>query len=289
MSRASENALIETISPHEQMETSGRDHYFHVGRSAMACIQAGLAEAGRKETDDPDHPYGIRTILDLPCGQGRVLRNLRQAFPNAEITASDTSREGVDFCAETFGAVPVYSCDDPEEIALPRDHFDLIWVGSLLTHLDIEMWRRFLKVFHDCLSPGGLLIFTTHGRQARNNMATRAATYGHDDRGLDELVRAYDEDGYGHIQYDGMDTYYGTSISTTDWVVDRILEVDGLRLVMQQVRGWDGHQDCFTCRRGEPRRGDASGWRADGRSDSIARRAFRLFSTAGSRRVRVSQ
>lgn len=251
MSRGLGDVLIETISPHEQMAATGRDHYFQAGRSALARIRAGLAEAGRR-ADDPD-PYGVRTILDLPCGQGRVLRHLRHAFPNAEITACDVCREGVDFCAETFGAIPVYSKDDPEEIDLPRDHFDLIWVGSLLTHLDIDMWRRFLKVFAESLSPGGVLIFTTHGRQARDNMASRAATYGHTDAQLDELVRAYDQEGYGHLQYDGVDSYYGTSISATAWVVDRILEVDGLRLALQEARGWDGHQDCFTCRRDEPR------------------------------------
>ena len=34
MSLASENTLIETISPHEQMAFSGIEHYFQVGRSA---------------------------------------------------------------------------------------------------------------------------------------------------------------------------------------------------------------------------------------------------------------
>jgi len=287
MSRASENALITTMSPHEQMELAGREHYFRAGRSALDCILAGLAEAGRK-ADDPD-PFGVRTILDLPCGQGRVLRHLRQAFPNAEITACDTIREGVDFCAETFGAIPVYSHNDPEKIPLPRDHFDLIWVGSLFTHVNVEMWRRFLKVFNEALRPGGILIFTTCGRRARDNMAKNLAIYGHSAEELEELVRAYDQDGYGHVSYDGTDRSYGTSVSATDWVVDRILEVDGLRLVMHAARAWDDHQDCFTCRRGAPRGiGGRVRWDAP-HSASVARRAFRLFSTAGNRRVRVSE
>lgn len=251
MSRASENAINEAMSPNERMELGGRDHYFQAGRSALDCILDGLAEAGRK-ADDPD-PFGVRTILDLPCGQGRVLRFLRHAFPNAEITACDIDREGVDFCAETFGAIPVYSHDDPEKIPLRRDHFDLIWVGSLFTHVNAEMWRRFLRVFNEVLRPGGILIFTTCGRRARDNMANNHSIYGHGPEDLEKLVRAYDQDGFGHVHYDGSDGYYGTAVSATDWVVDRILEADGLRLVMHAARAWDNHQDCFTCRRGEPR------------------------------------
>ena len=60
----------------------------------------------------------VKRILDLPCGHGRVLRYLSAAFPEAEITACDIMREGVDFCASTFGAIPVYSQDDPQQIPL---------------------------------------------------------------------------------------------------------------------------------------------------------------------------
>ena len=145
--------------------------------------------------------------------------------------------------------MPVYSHDDPEQIPIQRDYYDLIWVGSLFTHLDVSMWKRFLKAFTATLKPGGVLIFTTHGRRACDNMASRAATYGHNDQELDELVRAYEQDGYGHSHYPGSDSYYGTSISKTDWVAERIREVDGLRLVMHAAHAWDNHQDCFTCRR----------------------------------------
>ena len=81
-------------------------------------------------------------ILDFPCGHGRVLRYLRAEFPQAEITACDLLRDGVDFCAANFGAIPVYSDPDPSRIGLPRDAFDLIWVGSLFTHFDAARWAK---------------------------------------------------------------------------------------------------------------------------------------------------
>jgi SAM-dependent methyltransferase len=251
MSLVAENKLIETVSPHEKMDFAGRQHYFRVGQSALDCIHDSLRAAG-KATEGEGRgaaPFGVRTILDLPSGQGRVLRYLRLGFPEAEITACDTCRDGVDFCAQTFDAVPVYSCDDPQEIPIRRDYYDLVWVGSLFTHLDVDMWDRFMKAFHAALRPGGVLIFTTHGKRAREYMERRIASYGHDDATLAELTRLHDENGFGHVHYTGHDGYYGTSLSRSEWVVDRIRLVEGLQLIQQKDNAWDDHQDVFTCRR----------------------------------------
>ena len=96
----------------------------------------------------------------MPCGHGRVLRTLRAAYPQAEIVACDIDTDGVDFCAKTFDAIPVYSKENPEEIDLRRK-FDLIWVGSLFTHIRDERWPEFLSFFSRVLAPGCVLIFTT--------------------------------------------------------------------------------------------------------------------------------
>jgi hypothetical protein len=58
---------------------------------------------------------------------------LSAASPDAAITACDLDHEAVEFCARTFSARPAFSRELPEQIALP-ERFDLIWVGSLLTH-----------------------------------------------------------------------------------------------------------------------------------------------------------
>src|SRR5262249_37742284 len=112
------------ISSNDGMLGGNPRHYFAVGRSALWNIARTL-----------DHTAGgssqPKRILDLPCGHGRVLRYLRAAFPEAEITACDLLADGVDFCASTFGAIGVYSDTDLSLIKLPKDNFDLIWVGSL--------------------------------------------------------------------------------------------------------------------------------------------------------------
>src|SRR5215470_6242471 len=124
--------IIRTISPNERMAPGDKGHYFRVGLSALESIRVSLQAAGKSAAD-------VRHILDLPCGHGRVLRYLKAGFPAAEITACDLMRDGVDFCASTFGAVPVYSHDDPAKIPLGHNVFDLIWVGSLFTHFDADL------------------------------------------------------------------------------------------------------------------------------------------------------
>lgn len=80
------------------------------------------------------------SILDFGCGYGRVLRVLRNEFPDARITACDVDRGAAEFCAQTFGATAVYSSTDPSEVRL-GGKFDLIWVGAVFTHIDLSLKR----------------------------------------------------------------------------------------------------------------------------------------------------
>src|SRR5579859_3947897 len=125
------------------------DAYLAIGRSAIHVIDSALTATHSPEPLD---------ILDLPCGHGRVMRHLRHRFPEARIVGCDLLRSGVDFCADRYGATGVYSTKDPASIPV-EGLFDLVWVGSLLTHLDAPLWRPFLDFLAFRLSPSGMLIF----------------------------------------------------------------------------------------------------------------------------------
>ena len=140
------------------------DHYFLVGIEGLRLVEDALATAGRP---DP------ATILDLPCGYGRVLRMLRAAFPEAAITACDLDRGGVEFCERTFGVEGAFSERQLDELSLGRT-YELVWCGSLLTHLPEEDARAALRALARHLAPEGLLVFTTHGE--RDPQAARRRT-----------------------------------------------------------------------------------------------------------------
>jgi SAM-dependent methyltransferase len=230
------------ISANDEMSIpGGEDYYFKVGRSALECIQVAL-RAGQKD------PAGVKDVLDLPCGHGRVLRYLRAAFPAAQITACDLLRDGVDFCAATFGAVGVYSNEDPRQIPLPSDRFDLIWVGSLLTHLDQQGWLLFLTVLRDFLRRDGIIAFTTHGRECYRQLSVGEdhGWSGLPDALNQELMSQYERTGFGYVDYAGSNQY-GLSLAKPEWVLAVLSRLDGLRVVHFAEKSWINHQDVFAC------------------------------------------
>ena len=223
-----------------------------MGESAIDCIALALHGAGRPAAS-------VERILDLPCGHGRVLRYLRGVFPRAEITACDLDRDGVEFCARRFGAIPVVSEKDPERIPIAPESFDLIWVGSLLTHLDAPYWDRFLATFRRFLRPGGVLVFTSHGRGAHERMRTGHAggvafSFGIGDRRQARVVADYAGRGFGYAPYPDQDGGYGVSLATPAWVLRRLEAVGELRTVLVSEQRWADFHDVFACVR-EP------GWR----------------------------
>lgn len=232
--------VIRAVASSDEMFLD-EEHYFRVGRSALEWIAHSL-RAARKDSRE------VRSVLDLPCGYGRVLRYLRAAFPRAEITACDLLRDGVDFCAETFGARPLYSDEDPAKIPLAREAYDLVWVGSLLTHLDARRWPPFLELFRASLRPGGVLVFTTCGRHAYDQ-SVRQQTL------PPSVVYRYQRTGFGYADYAGC-AGYGNSLCSAAWVLGQVEGLDEMRLALYSERAWDGNQDVFACVR-EP------GWRVN--------------------------
>jgi SAM-dependent methyltransferase len=231
------------ISPDDRMCEGSTEHYFAVGRSALHCIKVSMLAAGNDT---------FANILDLPSGHGRVLRHLRSAFPEAQLTACDLDRSGVDFCAATFGAIPVYGHQSPYEIQL-RSDYDLIWVGSLLTHLDSARCLAFLEVFRASLGTKGLLVFTVHGRGAADLMRKRVSSYGLNESQISELLTQHSTEGFGYTDYPtavpNIGKNYGISLASPCWVYKVMEKMPDMQLVNYTEAGWDNHQDVVTLRR----------------------------------------
>jgi SAM-dependent methyltransferase len=214
-----------TIGPGDKMYQGGLEDYLSVTYSAIAQIGHAMTACGRTS---------FERILDLPCGHGRVMRGLRAAFPEAELVGCDIDRDGVDFCAATFGSTPVYSDAHPDAIPI-EGQFDLIWVGSLLTHLGAERCLDFLGFFRAHLSEGGLLLFSSHGRNAAKRWPT-------EDPRFRKILREADQDGFGYRDHSGA-SGYGTSAFTAAWVADVLGRWTDLMLIGYVERGLADHQD----------------------------------------------
>ncbi len=225
------------ISEHDEMAAAATPRqYYHLGLSALDLIERALHAA--------QFPGTPRSVLDFACGHGRVLRMLVPTFPQASFTACDLNRGGVDFCARTFGATGVYGYETPEQVALP-ERYDLIWVGSLFTHLDAPRWHGFLSLLARHLEPGGVLVFTAHGRGAIEELRVGERTFAVTD--AEELVSTCDRDGFAYQNYVGHDAF-GISLSRTWWVCRELECHSELELVLYSEGGWNGRQDAVACR-----------------------------------------
>lgn len=218
------------ISKNDNMFTGETNHYFLVGESAIHCIEAALTISQKKE---------VKSVLDLPCGYGRVLRFLVAKFPEAKITACDLDKNGVNFCVETFGVNGVYSSPEVSEIQIDTK-FDLIWCGSLLTHLDKEVTIRFMDFFIDSLEEDGILVVTFHGRYSIAKQKSKLKYIS--DEQFKIIHSDFERLGYGYANYKEK-TGYGISVSKPSWVISYLENKDNIRLLSYTERHWDDHQD----------------------------------------------
>ena len=208
--------------------------YFSVGLSAIRCLDAAVEAANLTD---------IRRVLDMPCGHGRVLRFLVHRFPQAHFVACDLDREAVDYCAKTFGVEEGYSQPDLDRLALAKQ-FDLIWCGSLITHLDARKITNLLSFFSRHLAPTGLVVFTTAGDQVVRWMSNGQFDYGIDRQKIAEICGDYSTNGYGYTDYPYM-ADYGISLTSPEWIRGQIRQIGGLREVFFEPHAWDNHQDVF--------------------------------------------
>lgn len=229
------------ISPGDGMFRPGQEaHYFATGLDALQNILSVLSQA--KKT-----PRDVQTILDFACGHGRVTRMLRVAFPHARLSVSDIDSKGLSFCAKTFQAEPVLSSRVISEIRF-NQRYDLIWCGSLLTHVDAPQWADVLRFFNDHLSAQGIMVFTTHGRYVANRLRQRSKLYNLSEEQVVGLLKTYNQHGFGYSSYKN-GIQYGISVATPSWVMRQIEHRPALRLLTFVERGWDQHQDVVACRK----------------------------------------
>jgi SAM-dependent methyltransferase len=238
-------ALNEVISPSEDMldaaNPEGLAHYHRVGRNAIELILQAMLIANKTY---------VKTILDMPCGFGRVTRHLAAAFPEAALSVCDLFEDRIGFCAKQFHGKPLLSKENLSELNF-LEPFDLIWCGSLLTHLPERKFLDALRLFSRSLTPDGIAVVTTHGRFSPWYHHARFK-YLPDERFI-IAERGFYKTGFGYVDYaDPVSTdgpTYGISLSSAAFVVSAVEEDLSIRMVSLTERGWDGHQDVLAFRR----------------------------------------
>lgn len=244
-----------TISPDDHMMTTPDPvAYFRTSRSALDCVLRGLASAGKVPSD-------VGAVLDFGSGYGRVYRALAAAFPDAKLTACDLMESASRFCAETFGGDWVKSDEDLAAVKLPRK-YDLIWLGSVFTHLPIHRWQSLLGFLADATNQAGVVVFTSHGERAikqiedvllkRNPFAIESDWYAAMKAGLPQAGFDFYPSRPAVVKHQvdrGIDVSqgeYGFSFTTEEWVRQFVSTIPQWNLVAYEAAGWGGNHDVVT-------------------------------------------
>jgi SAM-dependent methyltransferase len=246
-----------TISPDDHMAFSGTDAYFHVTDSGAECIASGLADAGLDRTK-------VAAVLDFGCGYGRVFRALPPMFPNAICTALDLIAPAARFCADSFGGEPVQSFEDLGRIKLSRQN-DVVWIGSVFTHLPKHRWASLLSFLSAQTAAGGIVVFTAHGEAAADyfeqgimpvlpHLVTPEA--------FARLRRSLPETGFEYLPENqttldhsakiGMKVTageYGFTFNTEAWIRAFVARRPEWKLLSYRPAAWAGNHDVITIRR----------------------------------------
>jgi SAM-dependent methyltransferase len=214
-------------------------HYFTVGADALRVIVSALVANLR------DIP---RSILDFPCGSGRVTRHLRVFFPEARIVACDLYDYHVKFCVDEFAAEGMISKEKFDDIEFDQP-FDLIFCASLLTHLPEDLFRSALRLIYRSLTDRGIAVITLHGRYSEFIQKNRYKYV--DDNRYAMIESTLGNTGFGYVDYDedyrnsnfDQQARYGVALSRPNWTARAVEEDTEIRILGYTERGWDDHHD----------------------------------------------
>jgi SAM-dependent methyltransferase len=235
-----EERVLRTVDPKDTMLHGGNmEQYFDVGLSGLRAVLLGLDLAKKPIVS-------IHRILDYASGFGRVSRWLTAAFPSATLTACDADKKSIDSLRSTLGIRNTYLADLQMKQTISGEPFDVIWMGSLITHLPECDTLRALRYMHKHLAEDGIFVGSMHGQLVVDRLRSRERDYGLKEPETARLLRRHDAFGYGFGAYDH-DPDYGISTWTENKAIE-MFDDARLRLIEYHPNLWGNHQDIFIVR-----------------------------------------
>jgi hypothetical protein len=169
------------------------------------------------------------------------------AFPSADHYFCDLDKSGVDFCAQTFKGIGLYSKPDLTQVELPK--VDLIWVGSLFTHVDAKRTFAWLSYLARHLNPNGVLVATFHGLFFKEYCKSHPVGGGVD---WPAVLSQYEKRGYGYAPYTEFDLGdYGISLSKASVILEMATAIPETKVLAYTERGWSNNHDVLILTRND--------------------------------------
>ncbi len=146
--------------PHHLMEYGEPpDRHLETGRQNVASMMEALKQSGFE--------WGrCRRVLEFGCSNGKLIRWLQPYVEGREMWGVDVQAEKIMWAMENLSPPFRFATTTTiPHLPFPDRHFDLIFAGSIFTHLG-ELHVAWLSELTRILSPGGHLYITLHDETA---------------------------------------------------------------------------------------------------------------------------
>jgi ubiquinone/menaquinone biosynthesis C-methylase UbiE len=151
-------------------------------------------ESGAKDTDKmldilkgSDFSLGKgNRILDLGCCTGRMTRHLEPYAQDCEIWGTDIDSRAVYWCKQNLTSFNFATTTTIPHLPFEDQYFDLIYTGSVLTHID-DLAEAWLLEIRRILKPSGRFYVTIHDQHTVQLLETTRK-----DHPFSAVVRSFD-------------------------------------------------------------------------------------------------
>jgi SAM-dependent methyltransferase len=158
-----------TTHPLSALPVPPREFWANYGTSIESYLQGGRndVETMRRLLAESGAPIeNASRVLELGCAGGRMIRWLADLAPRTQLWGTDIWASAILWCQD-YLSPPCYFATNTiiPHLSFEDRSFDLVYCGSLFTHIDdlAESW--FLEL-HRILRPGGRLYFSINDRNS---------------------------------------------------------------------------------------------------------------------------
>jgi SAM-dependent methyltransferase len=133
------------------------EQFLHGGEQTVNDIEAALQSINKSLNQ-------FRELLDFGCGCGRLVLALQgRRFADLAVTACDVDERAIRWCQQSIEKIKCVVNNALPPSPFENESFDLVWCGSVFTHLDENRQDLWLAELRRILKPNGILLASVHG------------------------------------------------------------------------------------------------------------------------------
>ncbi len=169
-------------------------------------------------------------VLDFGCSSGRVIRNLKSAFPDIVAFGCDPRPESIEFIKKIVPDVSWVVSEQSPPLPDTLHSFDMVFAISVWSHFSETRALEWFAEMYRVTKPGGTLIFSTHGYRSVFHIS-HVLKKMNGARESERLTRlAGGELHFTRYPNTDLDSHWGMAYIPIQWVADHLSDcwiIDG--------------------------------------------------------------